>query len=341
MRTPSGDEYAVILPCSQSDFADFISGLLGKPQTIERLFHGEYAIRKDDIESTYRLIEQRISQQDLANLIQFTLSTQYSDDSKVVHKSLADFLLYRELKPVRTVSVLMEWIYLIQFPDRKTPERQTIGVRFNAVDERDPDRRPRVVLSNSIEFYINHTARTWANDIETLLANHLSSLIQKDSGLKGFVRRHSFITALSVGMTIFAILIVGSYVVGKRIWNVQQAGIDAALQTAATDLQARVDLLLKLFSRNLWAKYYFGLVWYIIASILISVLFGIFTQAMAETGFESFVCTTERDATGLAKYQKRRSGEIRRLVVGFALGVLSGVVANIVYYFVSVRYIGS
>jgi hypothetical protein len=67
------ENYEVLLPCAPEDFGEFVSRLLGKPQTIERLIYGVFEIKKEDVINTYHLVEQRIHQQNEAVLVQFSV----------------------------------------------------------------------------------------------------------------------------------------------------------------------------------------------------------------------------------------------------------------------------
>jgi hypothetical protein len=53
------EKYAVILPCEPEDFREFISGLLGKPQTITKHIPGPFELTRHDIEDFYHLVVQR------------------------------------------------------------------------------------------------------------------------------------------------------------------------------------------------------------------------------------------------------------------------------------------
>lgn len=59
----SREKYAVILPCEPEEFREFISGLLGKPQTITKHMAGPFELTTRDIENFYHLVVQRVSQQ--------------------------------------------------------------------------------------------------------------------------------------------------------------------------------------------------------------------------------------------------------------------------------------
>lgn len=72
-------QYGIMLPCSPNDFGKFISSLLGKSQTIEKTIIGSYCIGKDEVISTFQLVNQRIRQQNEAVLTQFTVKIFYDD----------------------------------------------------------------------------------------------------------------------------------------------------------------------------------------------------------------------------------------------------------------------
>ncbi|MGL1890997.1 MAG: hypothetical protein OCD02_05185 [Spirochaetaceae bacterium] len=75
------------LPLSPNHFKDFISGLLGKPQSIEGDIHGTFEIDKGDLVQLHHLIEQRISQND-SSLVSLEIQVSYNDDSSI---TLTDF----------------------------------------------------------------------------------------------------------------------------------------------------------------------------------------------------------------------------------------------------------
>jgi hypothetical protein len=87
LEPPTGSSRgAVVLPCEPDQFRDFIAGLLGRPQTIERALGGSLEVGRSEIESLYHLVEQRVSSQNEATLIQFTVRIVYDDNSSVLLK---------------------------------------------------------------------------------------------------------------------------------------------------------------------------------------------------------------------------------------------------------------
>jgi hypothetical protein len=49
LSTENSDEYGILLPCTPEDFGDFVTGLLGKPQTIEKSIFGVFEVQRDDV----------------------------------------------------------------------------------------------------------------------------------------------------------------------------------------------------------------------------------------------------------------------------------------------------
>ena len=50
-------------PFDGNQFKDFISGLLGKPQSIYRIISGTFEIHLSDLQNFYELVNQRVTQQ--------------------------------------------------------------------------------------------------------------------------------------------------------------------------------------------------------------------------------------------------------------------------------------
>ena len=212
------EEYAVMLPCRPEDFKEFVSGLLGKPQTITKRFLGKFDISKEDIESFHHVLTQRVAQQNEGKLIQFTIKIVYDDNSSVLLNSLEDFIHYNEVRHVSSIAAHLTWTFLVLFPDRKVPEKQTIEISIITNTEKQMpfyDEDLPFFLMHSpkkgyITFQISHTARTWGGDIEALLSGHIKNLLQPASKIRNYIREHDGLIALFVGLTFFIIALGAS-----------------------------------------------------------------------------------------------------------------------------------
>jgi hypothetical protein len=183
---PQADEVHVTLPCAPDHIAEFIAGLLGKPQTISRSFEILFEIDHHDIESLHHLIVQRVTQQNDASLVQFVIQIFYNDNSSVRINSFDDFSRYSEVRPLRSIAVTLNWIFLIRFQDRPHAEKQEINIRFATPENSElksshlsdgrvvvyPRPAPKQGL---VEAAINHTARTWGNDVDGLIKDHIET----------------------------------------------------------------------------------------------------------------------------------------------------------------------
>jgi len=93
------EEGFVVFPYNKEQLRDFITSLLGSPQTIGKAFRGEFEINLDDLRNLHQLIMQRVSQQNDGVLIQFKSKIVYSDNSSVELTSIDELLTYNEIRP--------------------------------------------------------------------------------------------------------------------------------------------------------------------------------------------------------------------------------------------------
>lgn len=212
------------LPYDKETFREFISGLLGKPQTINTPLKGNFDIKIEHIDHLYQLINQRIIQQNDANLIQFNARIVFSDNSSVILNSFAELITYNEIKAIVSDEIHMTFMYLIKFRDKNIPEKQEINIsilassvttkinkKYNSVS--NPARIIMRVLSDEIgikpgiiQYEIKHTARTWAADIDSLLSNYFKSIFIPDNKLNIFFKEYGLLTKIFFFFTLLVII---------------------------------------------------------------------------------------------------------------------------------------
>ncbi len=105
----------------------------------------------------------------------------FNNKLKRTLKSIEAFEHFSETKKILSHSVRLTWTYLINFPNKDTPEKQEISfyVADKAPSSSIPEDPVRRVVSMKdkvgvISYYINHTERTWGDDIETLLKQEVN-----------------------------------------------------------------------------------------------------------------------------------------------------------------------
>jgi hypothetical protein len=200
--------------------------LLGKPQVITRNHFGTLRVTLSDIQNIHLLLQQRISEQNHAALVQFTGRIFYSDRSSVEVQGFENFCIYAEVRPLVSVQVNLTWVYLIDFPHKDAPERQQIDVEISVVRgsafsqlhnsastvfDLDLDLFPLSIESASARrgtgrarVVITHTARGWATDIENLLMSHIENSIKRPGGIRKWVSDHQLIIGFAMFVAVFS-----------------------------------------------------------------------------------------------------------------------------------------
>ena len=331
------DNYAVMLPCNPNDFGEFISGLLGKPQTIEKAFRGTFEISKNNIINTYHLIEQRIQQQNDAQLIQFTVKIFYNDDTSVLLNSLFDFEHYNEIRPLESIGVTLSWTYLIKFKNKSVPEKQEINLTFNADTElalEDDDSILRLFRPTGITCRINHTERTWGIDIEYLLTGHIKSLTKMPTKPEQFIYKNSGMIGLLAGLSFLISMMIGA-------WNTYSIYRDKYLEninTMANNIKDPMDFLTFKMNNLLdfvvggsesELSYIFSTV--LLISFIISIILGTIISIKANNRPKSFVLLSQLAEDEKKKTEIKRKRNWMYFVLSILIGIITSIIGSILF----------
>ncbi len=335
---------SIVLPCELDHFREFISGLLGKPQTISKRFRGAFDINAANIEDLHSLICQRISQQNKASLIQFTARIVFDDDSSVLLNSIDEFMTYREIRPVTSTQLHLAWSFLVVFQDKQAPEKQEIQVSFVSsfgpipvYDEDMPVIHGRFVFSvgigaSMINFRIHHTARTWGADIEALLTGHIRNIIVLPPKLRRWVWRHSTGISLTVAFLFFGTAVFFSFWTASQVWSGLALDVTDYLGDSV-QLQEKLDYVLTTVSSGLWARYYFSVFVFLTISLILSIVFGNWVDATAGHGKPSFIVLTEQAERRKQKLLRRYQKKLFSFILSLIVGLLTGVTANWLFHY--------
>lgn len=186
------NEATLYLPIKKRELGEFISGLLGQQQSIERYIDIKFDINYAWLVNLHELISQRIHQQAEAHLTNFTTVIYFEDGLKRTLTSVEAFKCYSETKKQIPIGVKIIWDYLIKFPAKKLPEKQQITFSAQISPSKDKQsKHPRnkleyYILStiigeterSSLNYQIDHTERTWGDDIETIISNQVNEVIR-------------------------------------------------------------------------------------------------------------------------------------------------------------------
>lgn len=340
-----GDDVHVTLPCTPEHFAEFIAGLLGRPQTISRRFRLLFSVDRTELESLHHLVVHRVGQQNEATLVQFSAVITFDDDSSVRINSFDEFLRYNEVRPLRSTAVLMNWVFLIKFHDRRYAEKQEISIRFMTAEfnkrsspfyldiplpsEHTSYHHGFYAQGGLIEVNINYTARTWGNDVDSILKAHIESMGRSDSPPVGFIVRHSDALGFWIGLIMFIIGLAGLYLYSQRVDEARDAQIMEVLSSGREDSVIILEALRILLTRQvLLGEDVFGVGLIIlggVACLVLAVLLGI---ATASTAFglarSSHVILTRRAEMRAEELQLGYRRKVFAFVAVQAVNVLVG-----------------
>lgn len=322
-------DYAIVLPCQPQDFRDFISGLLGKPQTITKVIDGAFDLSKDDVINFHHLLIQRIVQQNENTLIQFTAKIIYDDDSAITLNNIDDFINYSEVRALISTSVHLSWIFLVKFQDKTIPEKQQIDVSINTSPRLILNRISRFLdLDSGYSFFvrINHTARTWGVDIESLLTGHIENLIKKTSPLKAFIKKHNGWIGLAVGITSFlASILICFYATNSFLTN-QLDGLKS-LQSS----NEKLDYAINFMVAGVWSRFFFYIFFFLILTLIISILLGFWSGSRADIDEPSFLILSKKAQERKDSLLTKTKNQWLWFLVSIGVSILTGLIENVIF----------
>jgi hypothetical protein len=189
-------ESSVALPVTKKNLGEFISGLLGQPQSLERRFVGSFSADHQWFIHFFSLIFQRIKQQNAPEPLAFEATIKYRDELQRKVTTWQAFKHFSETQNVVSEGVKFNISLLIQFPTKQIPEKQELIIEFNSRGDEGvffPPFFPSTrIASGNILVEIRHTERTWADDMLRLIETEISHIQTKESSLKSKLRKMFF-----------------------------------------------------------------------------------------------------------------------------------------------------
>jgi hypothetical protein len=332
------------LPIKKRELGNFISGLLGQQQTIERDINAKFDINHLWVMNLHEMINQRILQQADAHLTDFSAVIYLEKGLKRKFKSVEALRTYSETKKLIPIGIKIIWFYLIHFPNKNYPEKQqiTFSAQIHAQSRsklHDSSKRNKSesVIANSIiaasihstiNYQIDHTERTWGDDIETIISNEVHDII-RDETLKDTLFNYSRLI-LSLGILFFSF----SYPIYSK-YTSQNSTIDKLMQDYIVKLQKsdldsiavvneKVDYLATMInvlgSRD---GELFELLLFMFGPIISIVILRI-----TRKNTSSFLVFSKQSEEQRKLKLKKEKRSFVILIASFALSILTGIVAN-------------
>ena len=341
--TPLPEQYSIVLPCDPPHFQDFISGLLGKPQTITRNFGGPFDLKKHEIANFHYLVLQRVTQQNEATLIQFSARIVYDDNSSVLVNSISDFESYNEVRPLISLGVHLSWTFLVKFLDRDVPEKQQIDVSIRcpgtrrAFDE-DAGFYFEGATSGMIGLRVQHTARTWGSDIEALLGGHIGTLLQRLNPVRlFFLRHHNKISGFTMGGFFLAAVLSSLYATNQFL----HSRIDATKALAKLDpskpetVTKKVDYIIDSMATGMWPRFFYYVGFFLLLSLIAAVSFGMWVDLASAKWPPSFLVLSRQAETAREEWMSKHKHVAGSWLTSIVVSIVTGVIADYLfaYYF--------
>jgi hypothetical protein len=202
---------AVSVPIDKKTLGEFISGLLGQPQILERHFDSAFSIDHPWLIHFCALILQRIQQQNAPEPLAFEATIGYQDGVVRTVTSLPAFEHFSETQNIISTAVEISIALLIQFPSKQVPERQELVIAFDTNNSQQSLMESLVGKAppvGQISIGIRHTERTWADDLLRLIEEEVNGVQIAEMRLKKWMRKafFPFVTFLFPLSMVFALV---------------------------------------------------------------------------------------------------------------------------------------
>lgn len=329
-ETPMG---YLALPFSNDQFKDFVASLLGTPQTITKYIKGNFTITKEHLINIHRLIQQRIIQQNKGSLLQLKTEIYYSDESSVILNSIEEFATYNEIKPIISEAIRMTWSYLIIFEDKTHPEKQEIELMIIATPQRNEIEGFMPVFfrdSGLFQLTIKHTARSWGSDIESLLTNHINSIITKESKYLEFIKNYSEKIGLLTGLFFFFSSLIGILILTNSFIKNEINTINDYINKNLT-VNWKVDYLLNYIAQNNQNLLFIKCLIFIIISIIFAITLGIWVESLADNKTSSFLLLTDESSKNKEIKMKQSERKMKMFWVSLFVSIVINLFSNYLF----------
>ncbi|MDO6452801.1 hypothetical protein Q4490_04415 [Neptunomonas phycophila] len=340
MGPDESQEQFVQVPIKKKDFGDFITSLLGQPETIRDRKIGVYEATYEWIVHLHHLLDQRIKQQAQSSLVDFSATFIYRNAPERKITSLEGFLNFNEAKIVTTKGIKITWTYLVYFPNKPTPEKQEISLTLLT------DKTEVVHIGNTnvsrqttnkhglIAYAISHTERTWGDDIQSLLNKEIDSLFENEKWYEKLLDKAVIFIAL--GMFVAGFIVpdyIEQLIREKETAQIFLKFVPEEIEMSDLSTDDKLTLALHLLDPNNQLHKIDG--WYRGISFIGGIFLAIFTIMSFDREKPSYLIVTNEDKKKIKKCKSADNSTLFKKIFSFVLAVGAGVAGNYAYYFMS------
>lgn len=161
------NESDLLITLGKDHVADLLINFLGKKEKLVYESENPFAMRLNDIEQFYYLLDDKINKEQYVNVEVFSVTFLFNDKTTRTINTIESLNKYLEIRDVFPISVTLSWHIIIKFPNSKTIETQKIDLSFNTNSEND---------IGEILLNIEHTNQAWGIEVLNLMKNQILSV---------------------------------------------------------------------------------------------------------------------------------------------------------------------
>ena len=229
----------------------------------------------------------------------------------------------------------MNWTYLIQFADKNVPEKQEIELTIFASPLRsivEDEDIPFIFPSNGeFRILIQHTARSWAYDIEGLLTNQINSILLKEESFFKLIRRKSSQIGIITALLFFLGSIIGIYINTKSFLKSELIKVDNFVSANNQNVSKKVDFILNYIASNDQNFFFIKSLIFIVVSVVIAIVLGIWVENLANNRRYSFVVLTRESVRAKDAYEVKKKRKTLWFFLSLIISIVSGIASNYLF----------
>lgn len=332
-------EHLIQVPIKKKDFGDFVTNLLGQPEAIIDNNRCLFEASIEWLIHIHHMLEQRIAQQATSQLVDFSCTFRYKNGLSRKITTLDGFLQFNEGKLVETKSVEIIWTYLINFPNKPTPEKQEIYLKLVSTADEVVNFRngpiKRVSTNRGlISYKILHTERTWGDDIQTILSREIESILIEEKKYNKII--DTLVPLLALGIFIAGLFIpeyIDELIKSKQVSEIYANYITDSGNVENLSIDNKLDLTLALLNPS--NDIHTVSILYRALSFFGGMFLAVFAVICLEDSRVSSIVITNEDRKRQTVENKKHIKTIIKGTFSIVAAVSAGVIANYCYYYLN------
>ncbi|WP_174907959.1 hypothetical protein [Burkholderia diffusa] len=324
----------VNLPVTRKTLGDFISGLLGQPQTLEKKDEVAFTVDHAWLIHIVSLITQRVAQQNLAEPLTFEATIDYRGGLTRKVSTFPAFEHFSETQNVVCIGVKLDISLLIQFPGKNHAEKQQITVTLKT-NEREKSIVDNLfaknIITGQMNLEIRHTERTWADDMLNLISKEFELVQTHENKIKKFLRK----IYVPITGALFPIFILAGTMISTFRSKMNNSIVDQ-IDNLSNIAQSNPDITNKklnallLFAKSQIDNQRFGFIPPLIASIGVGTFVVIIGSTLAAP-IPSFILLSRASEKNKSDVEKKLNRNLLLTIGSAIVTVALAIVANYIY----------